>query len=278
MNDVFGLVPIFSSRTGSVMTYANWLDVGIKASSFYLSSLLMKPTFDFLTTLNNLESYVHWTETLILNASLPNKNIDGKYLLQSEYDGQRIEVSPLQVLELIEKLAPDIVILPEGLWTQHRERCEALPSTMSLYLPAKEWLMDVSTTRPLGVYFSDTLTVLEQLQQFKQQSCYVFGDIDLTLMMACMKAGANIIETDRPMRDAGNGLVYRREGILSLSLDSETMRFEPIDRGCMCPICKQQLTRAYLHHIIKETPTLGVRFLAQHNAYYFQTTCCRVGK
>jgi len=277
MNDVFGLVPIFSSRAGSTMTYANWLDVGIKAGSFYLSSLLMKPKFDFLTTLNHLESYVHWTETLILNASLPHKNIDGIYALQSDYDGQRIEVSALQVLELIEKLAPDMVILPEGLWTQNRERCEALPSTMRLYLPAKEWLMDVSTTRPLGVYFSDTLTVLDQLQQFKQQSCYVSGDIDLTRMIACMKAGANFIESDRPMRDAGNGLVYGREGILSLSSDSETMRFEPIDQACLCPTCKQSLTRSYLHHIIKETPTLGVRFLAQHNAHYFQRTCCGVG-
>jgi queuine tRNA-ribosyltransferase len=45
----------------------------------------------------------------------------------------------------------------------------------------------------------------------------------------------------------------------------------PIDKNCGCPACKQNFSRAYLHHLVKIEEILGIRLLTSHNLYtYFE--------
>ena len=46
------------------------------------------------------------------------------------------------------------------------------------------------------------------------------------------------------------------------------MQFETIDPECTCPTCSQQFTKAYLHHLLQQTPLLCHRLLIQHNVFW----------
>lgn len=42
-----------------------------------------------------------------------------------------------------------------------------------------------------------------------------------------------------------------------------------IDKNCQCPVCKNNFSRAYLSHLIKEREILGVRLLTLHNLFTY---------
>ena len=52
---------------------------------------------------------------IILNASLPPASKDGLYALRSPYDGSLVRIEKEELLALIKKLQPDLVIFPRGL-------------------------------------------------------------------------------------------------------------------------------------------------------------------
>ena len=89
-------------------------------------------------------------------------------------------------------------------------------------------------------------------------------------MQDLIKAGVQIVESDKPASDACSGVVYSSEGDISILDATFEMQFEPIDAGCECPTCSQQFTRAYLHHLLQHTPLLCQRLLVQHNVHYCQ--------
>lgn len=78
---------------------------------------------------------------------------------------------------------------------------------------------------------------------------------------------ARYIESDKPAVDAMQAIVYNREGEINLRDKDYAHQHQPIDPCCHCPSCSQQLTRAYLHHLLMQTPLLCQRFLIQHNVF-----------
>jgi queuine tRNA-ribosyltransferase len=272
-----GVIPVLTSQAGSCLTGANWQEAGVRAASFDLTALLMKPGFDFLKTLPDLAAYVGWHDTLILNASLLKMGPDGRYALRSHYDGGRSYYSVEDILTLIAKLQPDIVILPEGLsqfWI-------TLPKTILPFVPVEDLPNCSETERPYGVYIaydkasSSSSTLFQQLDRHKDVLCYVAGDISLPLMIDLVGKGINFIESDIPASDACVGNVYCQEGVLSLQTKESATRFELIDKNCKCPVCSQNFTQAYLHHLLEHTPLLCQRYLVQHNLYHCQAAICR---
>ena len=268
-----GLIPVLTTHAGTCLTTENWQEAGIKTASFHLSSLLMKPGIEFLSTLPDLATYVGWNETLVLNASLPKMSADGRYTLCSQYDGRRTHYSVEEILALIVKLQPHMVILPEGVRHDNESLWKSLPETIFPFLPVRE-LPDSSETRGHGIYFSydknesSSSMLLQQIEQYKARTIYIGGELDLPLMLDLVSNGVRFVESDLPAEDARLGKVYCSEGVILLQDNAMTMQFENMDAKCQCPTCSQQLTRAYLHHLLEHTPLLCQRFLVQHNAYY----------
>ena len=87
-----------------------------------------------------------------------------------------------------------------------------------------------------------------------------------------LQEGAHrLYASDRPARDALQGVVYNRDGALSLQDSNFALNFELIDADCACPTCQQAFTRAYLHHLLQSTPILCQRFLMMHNVFWMKT-------
>lgn len=72
--------------------------------------------------------------------------------------------------------------------------------------------------------------------------------------------------SDKPLQDARNGLFYLKD-VINLLNPEFTQDFSVIDDNCTCPVCSQNLTKAYLQHIFKKVPLLSQRYLAEHNLW-----------
>lgn len=270
---VSGLTPIFTTEAGNCLTLANWQEVGIKAGAYYLDALLMKPGIASLKKFGPLPNYTGWQGITVLNASLPAAK-NGVYTIRSCYDGSRIVISQNELPALISLLQPDRVVLPRRIFNDSNLKLwETLAKTSLLFVSEDEY----SPTYPdwlLGRYvhydgtrsFSD---FMQQLRQYANAPLYVAGEFESEQLQELANYNVLHVESDKPARNAMQGRVYSEEGEIDLLDSLQVNEYRPI-ANCSCPTCQQSFTRAYLHHLLVQTPLLCQRFLIQHNVHYYQ--------
>lgn len=272
-NTNINFIPVLSSEAGSCLTGQNWEEIGIHTVSYHLQALLMKPGLSFLLEVQDLATYVGWQQKIVLNASLLNRNKEGDYILRSQYDGSRTQYTIEQILALVAHLKPSMVLLPQGVNRYNKNAWQSLPDTILPFFSSDE-LIEENIDRSYGIYFTydelkGTITdLLAQIDRHKDRPCYVAGDLNRIAINTLANAGVRYIESDRPVLDAYQGLVYDQTLAFSLKDETQGLQFEVIDRTCQCPTCTQEFTRAYLHHLYQHTPLLCQRLLIQHNVYH----------
>jgi queuine tRNA-ribosyltransferase len=90
------------------------------------------------------------------------------------------------------------------------------------------------------------------------------GDI-----VAAVAAGIDLFDCVLPTRNARNGWVYTRRGVVKLRNARHRDDVQPLDAECGCYTCRH-FTRAYLHHLQRVNEILGARLNTLHNLYYYQ--------
>lgn len=269
-------IPVLNSKAGGCMTSANFRDAGIGMVSLHLTSLLMKPGYDFLKALPSCRDFFGWKGKIALNASLPYFPEEDVYRLQSSFDGQRMCYTKDEVMALIAHLRPDILILPEGALQKNPMLLSELSDAIDLFFPLTD-LPEACEPQSHGVYLTADETasslslVNERLANSVTKACYVAGDLSLSSILQLQSHPALFIETDRIAADALEGNVYCAEGVIALQDALYRYQMVPIDTHCPCATCKQQLTRAYFHHLLLHTPLLCQRLLVQHNVHYCES-------
>jgi queuine tRNA-ribosyltransferase len=277
-NKTTTLIPVLTSPAGLCLTAENWQEVGVSIASYYLVDLLMKPGFDFLITLPDLATYVSWHDTLVLNANLPSISSDGFYKIRSRYDGRIMQYTVEDIVKVISSLQPTIVMLPENLIQFLPLQNLPLPESVGLIVPYTErrkFSADNRQTKTYKICSNDHKGEMELSALFvkgQETPDYVVGDLSLAQMLVLAQQGVAYIESDIPAREACLGRVYCGEGVISIDNAEFAMQFEVIDKDCLCPTCTQLFTRAYLHHLLGQTPLLCQRLLVQHNIHYCQAT------
>lgn len=266
------LVPIVTSTAGSCLSMANWQEAGINTLSFSLESLLIKPGLDLLLELEDLKAYLAWPGTVIINASqLPSPKA-GVYTLVSPYDGSKIRITASEVAHLIRHLRPDAVVWPKNMLREQAKIGSDWDQDIIPYFH----LQDVSRGSiniQHGVYFntndfSSYNDLLPELQQWSHIPRYACGNVRFDLVKILKSMDVTYIETNEPAQLGFQGVVYTNSGTTNL-LDAKLEHdFELIVPDCPCPCCDLKLTRAYLHHLMLNTPLLAQRYLIQHNAYF----------
>lgn len=96
---------------------------------------------------------------------------------------------------------------------------------------------------------------------------YKTGDVELKDLIPLLKNGYDV-QTNRPSWDGINGLFYTHDGIMNVLSPEMMNHHESLDKDCTCNTCKENLTRAYLHHLLQHTPLLAQRYLVQHNVTF----------
>jgi queuine tRNA-ribosyltransferase len=82
-------------------------------------------------------------------------------------------------------------------------------------------------------------------------------------------AGVDMFDCVLPTRNARNGWVYTRRGVVKLRNARYRTDLDPLDPDCACYTCRH-FTRAYLHHLQRVNEILGARLNTVHNLFYYQ--------
>ena len=87
-------------------------------------------------------------------------------------------------------------------------------------------------------------------------------------IVAAVAAGIDMFDCVLPTRNARNGWVFTRRGMVKLRNARYRDDLAPLDDECGCYACRH-FTRAYLHHLQRVNEILGARLNTLHNLYYY---------
>jgi len=81
--------------------------------------------------------------------------------------------------------------------------------------------------------------------------------------------GIDMFDCVLPTRNARNGWLFTRNGVIKLRNSQYRLNMAPPDEQCGCYTC-QNFTLAYLHHLQRINEILGARLNTLHNLHYYQ--------
>ncbi|NOR52100.1 MAG: tRNA-guanine transglycosylase, partial [Gammaproteobacteria bacterium] len=88
-------------------------------------------------------------------------------------------------------------------------------------------------------------------------------------IVEAVRRGIDMFDCVIPTRNARNGFLFTRHGIVKIRNAVNQLDTRPIDKGCGCYTC-QNYSRSYLRHLDKSKEILGARLNTIHNLYYYQ--------
>jgi queuine tRNA-ribosyltransferase len=255
-----GFIPLlFDGIYGT--THDNWQKAGITTLSCSLQTLLCKPGLEALYQFPDLATFLNWPGSLVLNAHLePPRH--GKYNLHSVYDGSQFQISPEELLRIIKHLKPQYVLMPLQIETLiPPDFWKDWPASIFPFFPLSSWDNDfLPTERGWTLSASD----LDYLPTHKKNG-YLYGNLEYSQIKQLQKLDFMGIESNQPIVDACKGLIYTEKGLIDLKESTMAMQFEVLEANCLCETCSQSFTKAYLHHLLANTPLLAERLLIMHN-------------
>ncbi|HIQ15330.1 MAG TPA: tRNA guanosine(34) transglycosylase Tgt, partial [Leucothrix sp.] len=84
-----------------------------------------------------------------------------------------------------------------------------------------------------------------------------------------VKRGIDMFDCVIPTRNARNGNLFTRYGIMNIRNSKHRHDIRPIDEKCGCYTC-QNYSRSYLRHLDKCKEILGAHLNTIHNLFYYQ--------
>jgi queuine tRNA-ribosyltransferase len=88
-------------------------------------------------------------------------------------------------------------------------------------------------------------------------------------IVEAVAAGIDMFDCVMPTRNARNGWLFTRNGVIRLRNARYRDDLRPLDEQCGCYTCRN-FTRAYLHHLQRVNEILGARLNTLHNLHYYQ--------
>ena len=84
-----------------------------------------------------------------------------------------------------------------------------------------------------------------------------------------VRRGVDMFDCVMPTRNARNGHLFTRHGVVRIKNASHARDTRPLDEACGCYTCRNY-SRAYLRHLHRTNEILGARLNTIHNLYYYQ--------
>ena len=83
------------------------------------------------------------------------------------------------------------------------------------------------------------------------------------------RRGGDMFDCVMPTRNARNGHLFTREGVIKIRNARHRDDLSPLEEGCDCYTCRQ-FSRSYLHHLDRCGEMLGAQLNTIHNLRYYQ--------
>jgi len=88
-------------------------------------------------------------------------------------------------------------------------------------------------------------------------------------IIAGVQRGVDMFDCVMPTRNARNGYLFTRRGVVKIRNARYAKDIRPLDPACGCPTCGQY-SRAYLRHLDRCNEMLGARLMTLHNLWFYQ--------
>lgn len=117
----------------------------------------------------------------------------------------------------------------------------------------------------------DMLRVLECLtpNMPEDKPRYLMGVGKPADIVEAVRRGVDMFDCVMPTRNARNGHLFTRRGVIKLRNAQYRSDAGPLDEQCDCYTCRN-FSRAYLHHLDKCNEMLGAQLNTIHNLHYYQ--------
>ncbi len=99
---------------------------------------------------------------------------------------------------------------------------------------------------------------------------YLMGVGSPLELLEAIESGVDIFDSAFPTRNARHQTLMTASGNIDIARNKYALDFAPIDRNCGCYTCRNY-TRAYLHHLFKESELLALRLASIHNLHFIQS-------
>lgn len=123
----------------------------------------------------------------------------------------------------------------------------------------------------VGETRDERLSVLDALQPVMpvDRPRYLMGVGTPLDILEAVERGVDMFDCVMPTRNARNGHLFTRDGVVRLRNAVHRHDTGPVDVDCACPTC-QNYSRAYLHHLQRCNEILGARLNTLHNLWFYQ--------
>jgi queuine tRNA-ribosyltransferase len=98
---------------------------------------------------------------------------------------------------------------------------------------------------------------------------YLMGVGSPVELLEAIESGVDIFDSAFPTRNARHQTLMTGKGNIDMGRAKFAMDFAPVDEECGCYTCRNY-TRAYLHHLFKESELLALRLASIHNLFFMQ--------
>ncbi len=99
---------------------------------------------------------------------------------------------------------------------------------------------------------------------------YLMGVGSPVELVEAIEAGVDIFDSAFPTRNARHGTLMTSGGNIDIARSKFALDLTPVDENCGCYTCRNY-TKAYLHHLFKESELLVLRLASIHNLHFIQT-------
>lgn len=89
-------------------------------------------------------------------------------------------------------------------------------------------------------------------------------------LIASVLRGVDMFDCVMPTRNARNGYLFTRFGVMKIRNSRFEADTSPIDPECGCRTCQGGYSRAYLRHLDRCNEILGSRLMTIHNLFFYQ--------
>ena len=113
---------------------------------------------------------------------------------------------------------------------------------------------------------------LEETVPLLPQLCprYLMGVGRPEDIVAAVRRGIDLFDCVMPTRNARNGHLFTRHGVMKIRNARYARDTAPIDPDCTCYACASGFSRAYLRHLDKCNEMLASQLATIHNLHYYQ--------
>ena len=89
-------------------------------------------------------------------------------------------------------------------------------------------------------------------------------------IVEAVRRGIDMFDCVMPTRNARNGHIFTRHGVMKIRNAQYTRDTRPLDEACTCYTCANGFSRAYLRHLDKCNEMLAPQLATIHNLHYYQ--------